>query len=323
MSANTQVAPDNDRERGRRVIAERAQHAPTRAGIYVFLGEGAELLYVGKASNLRRRLLNHAKSAAVDREFRPHQMAPAIREVRFVVCADERDALCREAELVMALRPRFNASIATDVVMFVNIARTPDGGTRFALSERTSVTGRDYGAFPHIGKGKTSWPSVRCNAGYSALLRLLWAAFAEGGTRHRVPSKLRGKSPATEATITIPSELSRPLHDFFTGRSRRLIEGLRASTRDVPDYMRRSFATDLDATELFFVLGPQALRALRLRHGKGTAPIDHATFATIVTSELREAIGDFVAPPAPPAETALVGARMSRSMHLKATRGRD
>ncbi|MEX0874092.1 MAG: nucleotide excision repair endonuclease [Actinomycetota bacterium] len=62
-------------------LVARAHEAPTRPGVYFFLGPNSELLYVGKATNLRRRLLDHAHASATD-----------VRDVRWMECADEREA---------------------------------------------------------------------------------------------------------------------------------------------------------------------------------------------------------------------------------------
>ena len=327
MSANSDRASevlDPAREHGRRVLAGAAQRAPAGPGVYCLLGAEAELLYIGKASNLRRRLLDHARNAAVHGEFRPHAIAPFVHEVRWTLCTDEREAVCREADLVVGLSPRFNANMAEDAFTYVCVQRHGEDRLHLRLAtDEAKPPGRTYGAFSHLGKGKASWVAVRCNAGYSALLRLAWVAFADGDGRLRIPSKLRGSSPALDAVVPLHQSAFPKLHDFLTGRSRRLLDVLRdrTITAELPAFMRRPLMDDLRGAEEFYRLGPHALRTLRRRHGLPPGPVDQSTFTRIVREELRDVIGPFDVLPRS-THASLVGARLSRTMHLRAKRPR-
>jgi hypothetical protein len=269
----------------------------------MLLGSHNEPVYVGKAANLRRRLIDHARSR---RSSRAH-------DVRWIECANERDARCREADAIVAIAPTLNASMATDAFTFVRIEPTKAGRMLFSLTEKPR--GRSYGAFPHLGKGKASWRAVRTNAGYSALLRLLWAA--DPGRGVRMPAKLRGKSPPVHHESAVGD--TRALHDLLSGRSDRLLRGLGRSLDEVPDYMQQPLLDDLIAAAEFYDLGPRALRRLRARHGLAAGPVDRETFVRIVVEDLRASLGDFELPPFH-ADPALVGARTARSMHMRAVK---
>src|SRR5262249_40548690 len=80
--------------------------APRKPGVYGMLDAHQELLYVGKAKNLRARLLSY---------FRPRSRAPkAGKIVAQTTCLlweggpDEFASLLRELELIRRWRPRFN-----------------------------------------------------------------------------------------------------------------------------------------------------------------------------------------------------------------------
>ena len=79
--------------------------APQRAGVYGMLDRHQELIYVGKAKNLRSRLLSY---------FRPRRPRKAGRIVRHTTsvlweaCPGEFASLLRELELIRRWRPRFN-----------------------------------------------------------------------------------------------------------------------------------------------------------------------------------------------------------------------
>src|SRR5262245_26243741 len=79
---------------------------PRRPGVYAMLQEHGDLIYVGKAKNLRGRLLSY---------FRPKSRDPRagriIRQARTIVWeawTTELQALLRELELIRRWRPRWN-----------------------------------------------------------------------------------------------------------------------------------------------------------------------------------------------------------------------
>ena len=120
-----------------------AAAAPTGAGVYFFLDGERRLLYVGKASNLRRRLQQHAK------EIPTHAASKyaRVRSVAWEELADDHAAHCREADLIVAFQPAQNAAIAGArrwLYLSRQLARqqhgdlvyeaTPDGGAAFCLT---------------------------------------------------------------------------------------------------------------------------------------------------------------------------------------------
>ncbi len=82
------------------------EHAPRTPGVYGMVNEQGRLIYVGKAKNLRARLMSY---------FRPNSRHPKaakiIRNTRVLVwerLGDEFAALLRELELIQTLRPKYN-----------------------------------------------------------------------------------------------------------------------------------------------------------------------------------------------------------------------
>jgi hypothetical protein len=66
------------------------------------------VLYVGKAKNLRKRLGSY-RVANPDRMARRHlRLLRAVERIELQECLDETSALAREAELLRALKPKFN-----------------------------------------------------------------------------------------------------------------------------------------------------------------------------------------------------------------------
>jgi excinuclease ABC subunit C len=81
---------------------------PERPGVYLFKDDAGEVLYVGKARNLRRRLAQYRNAGRrkVHRKMRELVRVAHALEVRPE--ASETEALLRENELIGTLRPRYN-----------------------------------------------------------------------------------------------------------------------------------------------------------------------------------------------------------------------
>lgn len=81
---------------------------PRCAGVYLMQDRDGTILYVGKAKNLRQRLAAY-RIANPDRlPRRSIRLLHQVRRVEWRECADEAAALALEAELLRALKPRFN-----------------------------------------------------------------------------------------------------------------------------------------------------------------------------------------------------------------------
>ncbi len=290
-------------------LTDAAARAPSTPGVYFFFGADDALLYVGKASNLRRRLRDHARTQPGALERRWSVLLDAVCSVHWEECTDEEAALAREADLIVLLQPPFNAShTEQDPHLFVRVAADPAGLASFELTGSTDGPGRVYGCFPHLARGAFSHTAKRTKAGYAALLRLLWVSHANEHAAS-IPSRIAGSSPPTRHRTPVATELRTPLHDYFTGRSARILPVLDETIArvDLPDYMRPALSRDVVAAREFFGLAPHAVRLLRLRHGLPTGAVPVDVFADLLAEEVRATIAastraPAVAPPGPRSE---------------------
>lgn len=79
---------------------------PDGHGVYLFYGENSLPLYVGKAKNLRQRVLSHF--AADHSSAREMALAQQVRRIDWIETAGELGALLKEATLVKELQPTAN-----------------------------------------------------------------------------------------------------------------------------------------------------------------------------------------------------------------------
>ena len=88
------------------------QQLPTDPGIYKYFNADNEIIYVGKAVNLKNRV----KSYFSDKDIAPRTkiLVSQIDHLEFIVVQSEMDALILEANLIKEYRPRFNVILKDD-----------------------------------------------------------------------------------------------------------------------------------------------------------------------------------------------------------------
>ena len=92
---------------------ERLKHYPTTSGVYVMRDEQQKVLYVGKAKNLRSRLLQYFAKGGDGRSKVPY-LVKAIAEIDTIVVPSEKDALLLEDTLIKQHQPKYNAVLKDD-----------------------------------------------------------------------------------------------------------------------------------------------------------------------------------------------------------------
>jgi excinuclease ABC subunit C len=97
---------------GRTAIARFAQLAPAAPGVYRMIDAKGDVLYVGKAKNIRNRILAYQRAGG--HTARIARMVAATAAIEFVSTATETEALLLEANLIKRLRPRFNVLLRDD-----------------------------------------------------------------------------------------------------------------------------------------------------------------------------------------------------------------
>ncbi|RCL04041.1 MAG: excinuclease ABC subunit C [Candidatus Tokpelaia sp. JSC189] len=98
--------------KGVELIAEFVKRLPDKPGVYRMLGENSDVLYVGKAQNLKKRVANYTHP---ERQInRIARMISATCNMEFIVTSTETEALLLESNLIKRLRPRFNILLRDD-----------------------------------------------------------------------------------------------------------------------------------------------------------------------------------------------------------------
>jgi len=123
---------------------------PDAPGVYRMLNDKSEVLYVGKAKSLKKRVSSYARGAV--HSERLTRMIADTAEMLFVTTASEIEALLLESNLIKRLKPRYNVSYRDDK-SFPNILLREDHPFPQLLKHRGAKTtkGVYFGPFASAG----------------------------------------------------------------------------------------------------------------------------------------------------------------------------
>ena len=127
------------------LIAKSLPHYP---GIYKYFDAANELIYVGKAKNLRKRISSYFNKTLAS--YKTHELVNRIRKIEFTIVDSEQDAFLLENSLIKQYQPRFNINLKDDKSYpFIVIKNEPF--PRVYLTRRVIDDGSEYlGPFTSI-----------------------------------------------------------------------------------------------------------------------------------------------------------------------------
>jgi excinuclease ABC subunit C len=203
-------------ETGASVIGRYAKTAPAGPGVYRMIDPAGEVLYVGKARHLKKRVQSYARGQGHNNRIARMVADTAVME--FVTTATEIEALLLEANLIKRLKPRFNVVLRDDKSFpFILIAR--DHAVPQILKHRgaRSRKGDYFGPFASAGAvGRTINTLQR-----AFLLRSCSDAYFESRLRPCLLYQIkRCSAPCTgEISVEDYSKLVDEALAFLTGES--------------------------------------------------------------------------------------------------------
>jgi len=210
---------------GRSAILRYSKLAPSSPGVYRMIDANGDVLYVGKAKNIRKRVVAYARPTGYD--TRIERMVAATASLEFVSTATETEALLLEANLIKRLRPRFNVLLRDDK-SFPYILITADHWAAQILKHRGAHTrqGDYYGPFASVWAVNRTINSLQ----RAFLLRSCSDAFFESRTRPCLLYQIkRCSGPCTgEIDFAQYGGLVREAKAFLSGKSQAVKDELAA-----------------------------------------------------------------------------------------------
>jgi excinuclease ABC subunit C len=219
---------------GMALIADEVKRLPDAPGVYRMLGEEGEVLYVGKARSLKKRVSQYAQGRF--HTNRIAHMVHATRAMEFVTTRTETDALLLESNLIKRLKPRFNVVLRDDKSFPEILLRRDHPAPQIKKHRGAHTTPGDY-----FGPFASAWAVNRTlNTLQKAfLLRSCSDSVFETRTRPCMLHQIRRCSAPCVDLISPEGyrELVEEAHDFLRGKSQavrdRLSREMQAASDDL------------------------------------------------------------------------------------------
>lgn len=225
---------------------------PKKPGVYKMLGRSDEVLYVGKAKNIRNRLFSYRRAKTKSTSRKIIRLIRMTYKIKIETCESEKEALLLENKLIRTHQPEFNhAKKQPDTYYFIGIDDKEDV-LNFSLQMHRPASEFVYGAFKGHRLVRKSMGSV---------LRLLYIFENDLESVFKLPSLLTQKLTPMEYELqyapekTIVPDLWPFLQDFLEGANMKFIEELtgHAVERDLLNAFAGSMILDdLDSLKWFF-----------------------------------------------------------------------
>ena len=225
-----------------------------------------ELLYVGKAKNLRSRLGSYARASVDNSSRKTLRLLQLVRSIEWEVHADEQKALLRENGLLRSLAPPFNVvNTSPHTYLFARLRFEADG-IRFHLAMSQDADYPEiYGAFKGVGLTYQA---------QKALFRLLCISFHECRNGFELPGQLTNRRKLDHYLFRFPDscdhsrrlELFRNIRRFYNGTSKKMLAQLidaLLKRSELASFVNRLIQEDLEILLQFYEHGSGRNRKLK------------------------------------------------------------
>ena len=273
--------------KGAEVIQAFVRHLPNQPGVYRMMNEVGDVLYVGKARSLKKRVTNYAQGRG--HSNRITRMIAQTTNMEFVTTRTETEALLLEANLIKRLKPRFNVLMRDDKSFpYILITGDHEAPAIFKHRGARSRKGSYFGPFASAGAvGRTINALQR-----AFLLRTCTDSVYESRTRPCLLYQI--KRCAGPCTGEIDAEgygrLVDEAKDFLSGRSQavkaQLATAMQAASEDL-DFERAAVYRDrlsaLSHVQSHQGINPQTVEeadVFAIHHDAGMACIQVFFFRT-------------------------------------------
>ncbi len=120
-----------------------------RPGVYRMIGARGEVLYVGKARDLKKRLASYFRNSGL--AIKTTALLTQIRDLQVTVTANEKEALILENNLIKELRPRYNVLLRDDKSYpYIYVSEHEFPRLSFHRGAK-NLPGRFFGPYPNAG----------------------------------------------------------------------------------------------------------------------------------------------------------------------------
>ncbi len=238
-------------------VLEKYRRAPHKPGVYIFRGAGGDMLYIGKARDLKKRLASYVFGRSPSPRI--ERMLSRAVDLEWIVTDNELEALILEANLVRQHKPRYNVELRDDK-HYPYIKITDEPFPRITIARRKGRDGLYFGPYAD-------------RTGAVKLMRLVRRLFRIRVCKHKLPPKRKlracvlydiGRCLGPCIGACSEEEYRRAVEEvvmFLRGRRTQLLDRLRRQMEDAAQREQFEIAARLRDTifELEKILTPQKM----------------------------------------------------------------
>ena len=126
-------------------LREKANSLPMQPGVYIMKDADGQVIYVGKSKKLKNRVTSYFVGSS--HTYKTARMVSLVRDVDYIVCATEIEALTLENVLIKKHSPKYNIKLK-DSKSYPYIKVSAEEYPRLTVTrERRSDRGRYYGPY--------------------------------------------------------------------------------------------------------------------------------------------------------------------------------
>lgn len=127
------------------ILLEQVKNLPNVSGCYLFKDKNQQLIYVGKAKSLKKRVNSYFTKVG---NFKTMQLVNDITDLDFIATNNEKEALILEQTLIKKYHPKYNILLADDKrYPYIQITNEKDPQYRY-VRRANKDQGIYYGPFP-------------------------------------------------------------------------------------------------------------------------------------------------------------------------------
>ena len=195
----------------------------TRPGVYRMLGEHAQVIYVGKAKNLKKRVSSYFTRADVSPKTR--RLVAQIKSIEVTITHTETEALLLENSLIKSLKPRYNILLRDDKSYpYIVVSKHEDYPRLSFYRGRKTPNLRFFGPYPSAGAARETLNLMQ----KLFLVRQCEDGFFRNRSRACLQYQIK-RCSAPCVGMTTPGEYAEDLHHavlFLEGKNQEVIDDL-------------------------------------------------------------------------------------------------
>lgn len=217
------IPADMATKTGPEIILAFAKKLPNSPGVYRMYNTAAEVLYVGKARSLKKRVNNYTR--IMGQTNRIARMINETASMEFVSTRTETEALLLEANLIKRFRPKYNVLLRDDKSFpYIHIAEDHEAPQLLKHRGARKGKGSYFGPFASAGSVNRTITALQ----KAFLLRNCSDSYYENRTRPCLQFQIKRCSAPCTGEISTPaySELVGEAKAFLAGKSQNVQQEL-------------------------------------------------------------------------------------------------